>query len=460
MATQLTLYYTLATGLLLAAASTWLYWSIHRSLLAADEAFLADKIQVLTLILRRQPLDRGGLEQEARDEARISMGSRSPYLLRVLAPDGQLLTETPGMQTLVPGAAFGPVAPRSADPWRIATLHGTTWLLTGVDLATAGQPGWRVEAALDIDADTQLLQQYLRDLLVLAAAGLLLAAALGGWITRRGLRPIRAITRTTQRIGAQQLQERLQPAAWPRELMALAVEFDNMLERLQKSFERLTQFSADLAHELRTPINNLMGETQVILARERSAPEYARVLHSALEEHTRLARLIDSMLFLAQADQERLPPSAVAIEAQAELQAVAEFYQPLAQEQGVQLRCEGAGRLYADALLVRRALSNLVSNALRHTPRGGCITLRAAAQDAAPAQLSVSDTGVGIPGEHLPQLGQRFYRVDAARSAAAGGVGLGLAIVHSIMKLHGGTLTIQSRPGLGTTATLWFPPPP
>lgn len=458
MTTLLTLYYTVCTAVLLAAASGLLYWSISRSLVRADEDFLTHKMQVLTLILQRQPLDRVGLEQEVLDEARISARSRSPFLLRVLGADGRLLTETPGMNAITPVQAFPPAGARPAQARRIASLHGKTLLLAALSLP--GPPGdsWRVQAALDIDADMRLLRRYRRDVAALLCAGLLLAAGLGAWIARRGLRPIADITRTTQRIGAKQLQERLRPGAWPRELMALATEFDDMLERLQEAFERLTQFSADLAHELRTPINNLMGEAQVALSRERTAAEYERVLQSALEEHGRLARMIDSMLFLAQADQERLPLQRTPLAAEAELHAIAGLYQDLAEEQGVQLSCEGTCPVQADPLLLRRALSNLVSNALRYTPRGGRITLRAATDEAGTAALSVTDTGIGIAAEHVPSLGQRFYRVDPSRSAGAGGAGLGLAIVRSIMTLHGGRLVIQSSPGTGTTASLLFPP--
>jgi two-component system, OmpR family, heavy metal sensor histidine kinase CusS len=454
MTTRLTLLYTLCTGLLLAVASALLYIALERGLMGEDRAFLAHKMQVLALILRRQPVDMAGLEQEVRDEAEVSARSQSPYFLRVLAANGRVFAETPGMEALVPLAAF-PRSSGAAARQRIWSRGDATLLLDAMTVPAAGADGWKLEAALDIDSDMGLLGRYRRDVIALVSAGLLLAAALGAWITRRGLKPIAAITRTTQRIGAQRLEERLRAQAWPKELAALATEFDRMLARLQESFERLSQFSADLAHELRTPINNLIGETQVILSRERSAETYARALQSALEEYARLARMIDSMLFLAQADQARLPLERTGLEAREELQGVAEFYQALADEQGVELRCEGACRIEADGLLLRRALSNLLSNALKYTSRGGCVTLRAARGHGA-AILSVSDTGIGIAPEHLPKLGQRFYRVDAARADGIRGAGLGLAIVRSIMALHDGELAMESRPGAGTTASLVF----
>jgi two-component system heavy metal sensor histidine kinase CusS len=317
---------------------------------------------------------------------------------------------------------------------------------------------WRIEGALNVSADEDLLARYRFDIGGVLLVGLLVAATWAVIITRRGLQPLANITRATERIGAQQLQERIRTGAWPGELVSLAAAFDQMLDRLQDSFERLSQFSADLAHELRSPINNLMGEAQVALSQERSAPEYARVLHSALEELGRLARMIDSMLFLAQADQARAAPSLAPLDAGVELRKVAEFYQPLADEQGVELVCTGGCDILADPSLLRRALSNLLSNALRYTQRGGRVTLHAAAILPDECSVSVIDTGTGIAPEHLPRIADRFYRVDPSRANSQAGSGLGLAIVKSIMELHGGQLRIDSVVGKGTIATLVFPP--
>lgn len=198
-----------------------------------------------------------------------------------------------------------------------------------------------------------------------------------------------------------------------------------------------------------------IGEAQVTLSRSRTATEYTRALQSALEEYNRIARMIDSMLFLAQADQAQLALKRLPLDARSELQAVVDFYQALADEQGVELICAGSATVLADPLLLRRALSNLLSNALKYTPRGGRITLRAGEADGA-LVLSVTDTGIGIAAEHLPKLGDRFYRVDSSRANSVEGAGLGLAIVKSIVGLHGGKLLIDSAPGRGTSASLVF----
>jgi two-component system heavy metal sensor histidine kinase CusS len=460
MTTRLALHYTLSVFILLSVASGFLYWELERSLAKEHRDYIDHKIQVLSLILRKQPLDLAGLEQEVRDEAEVSEHSQSPFLLRVLDGNRHLIAQTPGMGSLLPVSIFprsGTAAMRER-PWASGASAGRQdFLLASVLLpADPLHSDWEIQAAVETTAEGALLRHYRRDIAVVLGAGVLLAAAIGALIARRGLRPIADITRATERIGAQQLQQRLLPRPWPEELASLAAAFDRMLDRLQEAFERLSRFSADLAHELRTPINNLMGETQVALSRERTNEEYRELLQSALEEHGRLARMIDSMLFLAQAEQAGMRLAPNLLDARTELETVADFYQALAEEQGVQLHCDGQGAVAADPQLLRRALSNLISNALRYTPRGGNVTLRVLERPDRVQTLSVIDSGVGIAPEHLPRLGDRFYRADPSRTESVRGAGLGLAIVRSIMTLHGGSLHIESQLGTGTTASLEF----
>jgi two-component system heavy metal sensor histidine kinase CusS len=457
MTTRLALHFAVSSLVLLTVASAFLYWELDRSLVKENRDYIEHKIQVLAVILQKQPLDIAGLEQEALEEAQVSVHSQSPFQLRVLDKNRRVIVQTPGMSSLLPLSAF--------SPSRKTAMQERTWRSTGGQdflLASTLMPvdspysGWTIQAALETSSESELLGRYRRDIAVVLGAGVLLAAALGAWITRRGLRPLVEITSAVKRIGAQRLEERIESGPWPQELASLATAFDRMLDRLQEAFERLSQFSADLAHELRTPINNLLGETQVALSRERTVDQYRGVLLSALEEHSRLAQMIDSMLFLAQADQARSVLAPNVLDARAELQAVADFYLAMAEEQDVKLNCEGEGKVAADPLLLRRALSNLVANALRYTPRGGYVTLRISELPDSARTVSVIDSGIGIAAEHLHRLGNRFYRIDPSRAESARGAGLGLAIVRSIMTLHGGTLLIESQPGKGTTASLVF----
>jgi two-component system heavy metal sensor histidine kinase CusS len=458
IAARLTTYFSFSVFTLLAVTSLVLYWGLDRSLRQDSRDRLLHKVQVLTQLLQKQPVDRQGIEQEVSEEAEISTESQSPFFLRILDEQDHLVTETPGMASALPAAAFPKADSPVMQEHRWNPPGGGSHFVLAASLTPAPaptSPRWQIQAATETTVVERLLAGYRRDIALVLLGGLLTAAPIGAWVARRGLKPIAEITRATERIGAQQLQQRINTGSWPKELVALASAFDRMLDRLQESFQRLSQFSADLAHELRTPINNLMGEAQVVLSRQRAEDEYVKVLQSGLEEHERLARMIDSMLFLAQADQARSALSPTLLDLRTEIEAVVDFYHALAEEEGVRLSCEGNGEVTADPQLLRRAISNLLSNALRHSGRGASIILRVS-KAPREVRLSIVDTGPGIATEHLAKLGDRFYRVDPARSGSTASAGLGLAIVKSIMSLHGGQLRIDSTVGSGTEASLVF----
>ncbi len=463
ISTWLTLYYTIASLVLLAGASTVFYFGLERNMEETHWDYLQQKVQVIPALLRRGGTGDSGLDPAVLDEAETSGRFPTRFYLRVLDSRGRVLVQTPDMGRDLPRDAFPQPGHDGAAARARQCFRGRCFLMTSEAVARAGsgKAPWGIQAALDVSSEGELLAGYLDQTAGVLAVGVLLASLIGAWIAHRGLRPVADIARATERIQVERLHERIQTGEWPRELVALADAFDRMLERLQDAFERLSQFSADLAHELRTPINNLMGEAQVALSRTRTPREYVEVLGSALEEYERLSRMIESMLFLASADHAGLGSlKRDPLDARAQMLAVSDFYQALADEGQVVLSCEGQGTILADSSLLRRALGNLVSNAIGHTPRGGRVTLGFRDEIDGAAILSVTDTGIGIAPEHLAKLGDRFYRVDPSRASSHSGSGLGLAIVRSIMRLHGGTLAIESRPGKGTTATLRFPPDP
>jgi two-component system, OmpR family, heavy metal sensor histidine kinase CusS len=230
-----------------------------------------------------------------------------------------------------------------------------------------------------------------------------------------------------------------------------------MLGRLQDSFARLERFSADIAHELRTPVHSLRNVAEIALQGHGSQVEDREALSTCLESADRLAGLIERLLFLAQADDPRKELARDEVDVIDELDAVCAFCEPLAVEAGVQLVVEASGpiRFDLERALFRRAVGNLITNALAHTPVSGRVTV-SAREESGRLAVSVADTGLGIAAEHLPHLFDRFYRVDAARTAGDG-VGLGLAIVRSIAEMHGGHATAESRPSEGTVVTLSLP---
>jgi len=262
------------------------------------------------------------------------------------------------------------------------------------------------------------------------------------------------MTRSLERTGPTHLNERVAQTGWPRELQPLAVAFDDMLARLEVSFTRLSQFSADLAHELRTPIANILGEAQVALTRDRTPDEYREVIESTIAECERLSGIVDNLLFVARADAAREPIQRKQFDGRAAMEKIATFYRTIADDRHVAINCAGEGEIYGDPVLFSRAVSNLVDNGLRFTPDGGAIQISIAAR-ATHSEVAVNDSGCGIPSEHLPRVFDRFYRVDSSRSSA--GAGLGLALVKSIVDLHGGSARIESEVDRGTTVTVTFP---
>ncbi len=278
-------------------------------------------------------------------------------------------------------------------------------------------------------------------------------------IARHGIRPVEEIAATARTITSTNLRERIRADGYPFELASLAGTFNEMLDRLEESFEQISRFSADIAHDLRTPVNNIRGEAEVALARARTVDEYRDVLESSLEETVRLSDLIGDLLFLARAERPLSHVHRQRVDVDDLLNVVREYYEATASDGGISLvTVPGAEPITAewDRALMLRALSNLVSNAIAHTPREGSVTLAAYATEGE-IFVKVSDTGIGIPAEAVPRVFDRFFRVDPSRCKSSGGTGLGLAIVQSIMTLHGGSAEISSEFGRGTCVTLRMP---
>lgn len=295
---------------------------------------------------------------------------------------------------------------------------------------------------------------------VLGAYALLAAVAsgmLGWWAARTGLAPLRAMKASAQAVTAHRLDQRMPAESVPVELAELATSLNDMLARLQGDFQRLSDFSSDLAHELRTPISNLLTQTQVALSSRRDAETYRDILASNAEELQRLARMVSDMLLLAKAEHGLLLPRAEQIALADEVGALLDFYDALAEEKAIRLQQSGVGSIKGDRLMLRRAISNLLSNALRHTPAGGLVAIGIECLPTG-VELHVTNTGATIDPELLPRLFDRFFRADKARThPETEGAGLGLAITRAIVQAHGGSASVSSADGR-TRFTLSFPP--
>jgi len=309
----------------------------------------------------------------------------------------------------------------------------------------AGQPDSpQLTLMLDITHHQHFLQRMQHLIWLTVGLSALATAVLGAWAARSGLRPLRRMGEVAANVSAHSLTQRLPQQQMPAELADLAQAFNAMLGRLDDAFQRLSAFSADIAHELRTPLSNLLTQTQVILTQPRPLEDYREALHSNLEELQWMAQLVNDMLYLAKADHGLLVPKRETLVLEDEVDALLEFFTLLAEDAHVNLVREGTAHTTGDRGMLRRALSNLLDNALRFTPRGGEVRVRIEEG----VRLSVENTGEGIPAALLPRLFDRFYRADPARhEGSSEHAGLGLAITQSIVRAHGGRIFCESGAG-------------
>jgi two-component system heavy metal sensor histidine kinase CusS len=456
IAARLTAWYAATAFSLVLVATGLLYSTLVENMRADDQRRLADKVQVLRTLLRERGADPAALKEV---EWEWAAREYEQVYVRVLTAAGETLVETPGMAAVLPPRTL--TAPASIPQSDVVEVAGADGRLFRTVTATTGEQrrtSQVIQVAVDLTHEREMLAAYRTRVWVVLALAFALSAFVGHAIARRSVRPLEEIARTARKITSSSLDARIEQVHLPAEVASLAITFNEMLGRLQDSFERLSRFSADIAHELRTPVNNLRGETEVALGRARTPEEYRDILASSLEEYERLSRLIDSLLFLARAEHPEMRIAREHLSLHRELATVVDFYEGSASEKGVALTVDVPASLDIDAdrTLFQRAVGNLIANALAHTPSGGTITIRAVA-DGPHCEIHVVDTGRGVAPEDLPHVFDRFYRADKSRPSASGNLGLGLAIVRSIAQLHGGRVELESRFGHGTRATLIFP---
>jgi two-component system, OmpR family, heavy metal sensor histidine kinase CusS len=460
LALRLTAGYALAGLLMVLVSSACLYFVLVTELERSTDLFLADKLNVIGTILRERPDDL----QALREEVVLESAARhyEQFYIRLLDARNAPLMSTPGMTELLdlqhfptqdqisPGRGL-PMMGKDGRPFRVTSA--------AVPVGSPPVSADTVEVAIDVSQKEELLARYRRWFGVILLGSLFIFPLVGYQIARQGIRRVEEIADTARHISSTNLHERILVEGYPSELASLAGTFNQMLDRLEESFERISRFSADIAHDLRTPVNNIRGEAEVALARARSVDEYREVLGSCLEEAVRLSNLISDLLFLARAESPLAHLRWAAVDVGELLSSVRDYYEGAAAEGGISLTtANGHGRVIAemDRTLMRRAVGNLVANAVAHTAPGGSVVMQAESEGDS-VRIAVADTGVGIPPEALPRVFDRFFRVDKSRSQVSGGTGLGLSIVQSIMALHGGNAEITSQLGHGTQVTLHLP---
>jgi len=438
----------------LAGLGAALYNALDEQLTRRDDIQLVSRIDQLRTILN----DSNTLELIQNKPALFQnmLGNREA-LLTIGAP-GQppLFVVNPSNLTLptVPAVPINHVMALN-DVQHLPNINGVPFSAVAASIDSGDQGNLQVLIGKVMSERTAMLASYRLSVYGLASLAAIVLALVGCLLVYRGLLPLRRLARHAHGIGIANLGERLDRHGTPRELQPMIEAFNAMLDRLDRGVTQLSQVSTDMAHELRTPINNLLGETQVALQQNRSVEAYQQLLASNVEELERLARMLDNMLFLARTD----PASALSqrqeLDACDEMQRIADYFEGLAADVGVTIEARGNGVIWAEPMLLRRALANLCANAIKYGAADSTMQVEAIAEPDG-SYLRVRNHGTTIPPEHLSRLFERFYRADPSRERSAQSNGLGLSIVATIMQLHQGRYSVSSVEGV-TCFELFFP---
>ena len=444
LSVRLALMFALVSALLLGAIGFYLYQSLQREIAWRDDQALLGRLQRMQALLD----DSQSIEAlRSRPQLYENMLGNRDSLLWIIDDAGQLLIEINPSALPLPALRAAPQATLgnslAREPMRLAWLD-----------VPRGDHNLTLIAGKLLNEREQMLGAYRLKLWLGLSVGALLAFVLGWLVSQRGLRPVRQLALRAATIDVQNLHLRLDEFNDVSELQLLSLTLNQMLGRLDDGFAQLSRFSEDLAHEMRTPLTNLIGHTQQTLGRKRSVEDYQNLLISNLEEYERLARMIDSMLFLARTEQANATINRVTLNLHELVAQLCEYFEGMAQESAIELINQTSGELSADAQLLRRALANLLANALRYGRADSRVTISSRILQGA-CEISVHNCGEPIAAEHLAHLFERFYRCDPSRNQPDDSGGLGLAIVRSIMQAHGGQVSVVSNE-TGTTFSLLF----
>lgn len=440
-----TLAFSLVAMLTVAGAGWYLYESMKTSVLArSDNAVLGRLDHFRKLLHYDLTLDKLSSSPQIFQNM---LGSEDDIF--VIAEVGQppVIQVNPLRATLPPLPEVAQDAVPTASDLRTGTAPSGIPLRAASVLTTSGGREVKLTAAHIMVKEMAMLGEFRQRIYLAVGMAFLLTALLGFVLLRRGLRPLREMAAHATDISPARLHSRMSSDNTPVELQQLSDAYNAMLDRLAEGYQRLTQFSADLAHEIRTPVGSLMGHCQVALRQGRSADEYQALLASNLEELERISRIVESILFLARAEDTQAVVQRQPLQVHDELERVTEYFEGLAEERRIRLSIAGDATLNADPLLLRRALSNLVANAIRYADPHSEVQIDVAST---PTQcvINVENQGPALDPATLTHLFDRFYRGDASRQHNSDSNGLGLAIVAAIMQLHAGEASVsQPQPG-------------
>lgn len=430
---RIAIIFSLSTVIILMIMGLVIHQLVMHHFETQDRTQLEGKIQLLENLLEQNPANSQKLNIYLKD----ALVGHHDLIVQIERPTGQIIfSSAPALikaQTLIKS---------KHTPWLEWKIQNKTYRGIAYKKSfnrNSSIPTAQIIVGIDTSEHLHFLNDFRRQLLYIGIVGTICLMFLGWFAAWRGLRPVQKMAKVAEGISAQHLSERLEVDNTPTELKSLAVAFNDMLDRLETAVEKLSDFSSDLAHEIRTPINNLMTQTQVCLSRSRDINTYQEVLFSNLEEFERLARMISDMLFLAKAEHGLHLPNLKQVDLVKEVSALFDFYDAIAAEKSISLEQKGYGVVNGDPSMLRRALSNLLSNAIKYGKTESVVRIKTQ-QNFDTTVFTIENESSPLTSEQLSRLFDRFYRTDASRQRVEEGTGLGLAITKSILDVHGATI--------------------
>lgn len=430
---RIAIIFTLSTVVILMIMGLVIHQLVMHHFETQDRTQLEGKIQLLHNLLEQNPSNSEDLNLYLKD----ALVGHHDLIVQIERPTGQIIfSSAPAIinaQSLIKS---------KYNPWIEWKIENKTY--RGLIYNKASDQNNNISSAqiivgVDTSEHIHFLNEFRRQLLYIGVIGTICLMLLGWFAAWRGLRPVQKMAKVAEGISAQHLSERLEVDNTPTELKSLAIAFNDMLDRLETAVGKLSDFSSDLAHEMRTPINNLMTQTQVCLSRTRDITTYQEILFSNLEEFERLARMVSDMLFLAKAEHGLHRANLQQVNLVKEVSALFDFYDAIAAEKGMSLKQTGQGYVEGDPSMLRRALNNLLSNAIKYGKSDSIIEINCQ-QNNDSTVLTIENESSPLSQEQLTRLFDRFYRTDASRQRVEEGTGLGLAITKSILDVHGATI--------------------
>jgi len=454
---RLTLWYAGALLTVLGLACAFLGYRLQRHMMKQADAVLMDEAQEIQALLRDGPdlswMERFKTELEGRTRLRIQF--------RLLDREGN---EIASSRSKFPWSSLSPEMNmwRRANDFQGRVLHWRGLPHRELTVRLRGNDGpLFLQVEMDMKGVRNAMGNFYRNVTILVPVALFVCVA-GGWLlARRSLSPIKEIAATASRVSSHNLGERLKKRGSGDELDDLVGTINQMLDRLDRSFDEIRRFSADVAHELRTPLCAMRGEAELLLSRPHTEEEYREALERFTEQFDRLNRLTSDLLLLARFEARPQLQSTERLDLGELLRGLGELFEALAEEKGISLEVAAWDSIQTsgDRALLQQAFANVIHNAIQYTPRGGQVKVTCE-REGAWVRVSVQDTGVGIPEQDLPHVFKRFYRAEKSRSRETGGSGLGLSISKRILEVHGGRIDLHSVADHGTRVEMWLPPTP